>query len=212
VYILGLSGKKQSGKDTFGKQIQKIWRSDKLGLNGNHLAPLIMDDCCLFAFADELKQAAAKYFRIDIELMYGTDKDKNSLTHIKWTAFPIKIVRKQTADEYMTVRQVLQFWGSNIMRAIYGNVWVDCTMDNINKYSAAVSVLTDVRFPNEVEAIKKAGGRVIRLTRNPLDDQHESETALDDYSSFDVIFDNSNLTVEQQNHKCKDIMKQLGIL
>jgi len=43
-------------------------------------------------------------------------------------------------------------------------------------------IVTDVRFPNEVEAIKKAGGTVIRIDRinNPHPtSNHISETALD---------------------------------
>ena len=43
-------------------------------------------------------------------------------------------------------------------------------------------VLTDVRFPNEAEAIQAAGGRLVRVVRPGQDtsDQHISETALDD--------------------------------
>ncbi len=42
-------------------------------------------------------------------------------------------------------------------------------------------VITDVRFPNEVHAIRERGGRVLRVVRGGVGpcNNHESETALD---------------------------------
>ena len=57
-------------------------------------------------------------------------------------------------------------------------------------------IITDVRFPNEVEAIENRGGIVIRIERTPrsygtefIIDEHPSETALDDHN-FDYVIDN----------------------
>lgn len=47
-------------------------------------------------------------------------------------------------------------------------------------------IITDVRFPNEVKAIKDRGGIVIRIERPEIGwtGDHESETALDGYTDF----------------------------
>lgn len=59
-------------------------------------------------------------------------------------------------------------------------------------------IITDVRFPNEVQAIKDRGGLVFRVNRVDVElskDQHESETALDSYTDWDGIILNSTMDV-----------------
>lgn len=49
------------------------------------------------------------------------------------------------------------------------------------------NVSLDVRFPDEADAIRGAGGRVVRLARGAgAGGTHSSETALDDYPRFDL--------------------------
>jgi len=85
-----------------------------------------------------------------------------------------------------------------------------------------IIITADVRFPNEVKCIQELGGHVIRLLRNPHDDQHESETALDVIQSktkfrdgggielrlgtdanifFDAVIDNRNMSVAETSEK-----------
>lgn len=60
-------------------------------------------------------------------------------------------------------------------------------------------VISDTRFKNEVAAIKRLGGVVVRLNGDPAgvraaskrDPKHQSECELDDYDGFDVVIDNS---------------------
>lgn len=56
-------------------------------------------------------------------------------------------------------------------------------------------IITDVRFPNEVKAIKDKGGIIIRVNRYgmPEGDAHESETALDKYTEWDGIILNEDM-------------------
>ena len=65
----------------------------------------------------------------------------------------------------------------------------------------------ELSLPNEAEAIKRAGGKVIRFTRNPHDDDHASETALKNYNGFDCVIDNANMSIDETN---KAILSQLG--
>tara|TARA_R110002020_G_scaffold380110_1_gene591298 strand:+ start:38 stop:904 length:867 start_codon:yes stop_codon:yes gene_type:complete len=72
-------------------------------------------------------------------------------------------------------------------------------------------IITDVRFPNEAQAIKDRGGIVIRVNRLEVDKfttnfpqtLHPSETALDDYE-FDHVIDN-NGSIEDLVEKVKQL-------
>jgi len=76
-----------------------------------------------------------------------------------------------------------------------------------------------VFFPNEAEAIKKRGGMVIRLEGDPTgvrlrskrDQNHISETALDNFMHFDVIVDNSKNDIESLRSKLLTIMNTFNI-
>lgn len=110
--------------------------------------------------------------------------------------YPPRLPRLKTGP--MTARQVMQFWGSDIFRKAYAQVWVEATMRNINKSSCELAVITDCRFPNEFEAVQEAGGKVIKLTRNVFpNDNHPSETALEypnfDQGRFDGIIENHRI-------------------
>lgn len=83
-------------------------------------------------------------------------------------------------------------------------------------------IITDVRFPNEAQAIKDRGGILIRVNRpvsaigaNKLKHksitQHPSETALDDYQDWNYIIDN-NGTIEDLIEKVEVILKNTKVL
>ena len=70
-------------------------------------------------------------------------------------------------------------------------------------------VITDVRFPNEADAIKKEEGILIRVNRldvGPVN-SHESETSLDDWG-FDYIIDNDS-TLVSLKRKVKEILNEI---
>ena len=124
-----------------------------------------------------------------------------------------------------TPRLILQRIGTEAGRdLIHPNLWVNAlfadykTFNEPSKYpnggggKAPRWIITDVRFPNEVKAIKDRGGIVIRVNRfseeqkiaslkfranRPnnaielaLKEEHPSETALDDYDDFDYVVEN----------------------
>ena len=163
----------------------------------------------IYSFADELKRVAINLFGLSWEQCYGTDEQKNSHTPIKWFSMSHEVCRafgklkKEDKKEYMTGRQFLQAFGTNVCRKIHGDCWVRAATALIKEEAVPWAIVADCRFPNEVEAIKNAGGKVIRFTRNPLNDDHESETCLDkekfDWTKFDAVIDNQNMSIGQQN-------------
>lgn len=86
----------------------------------------------------------------------------------------------ERGKEYPEVRRFLQVLGTEGGREHLGeNVWVDPVMRQVQS-QPGLYVITDVRFPNEFDAISEAGGFLIKLTREGSGTgKHSSETALD---------------------------------
>ncbi len=71
-------------------------------------------------------------------------------------------------------------------------------------------IITDVRYKNEVEAIKDMGGIVIRINRDSVVPvNHESEYELDDYEFDYVVENNSTIDdLKKEADKALKILKQ----
>jgi len=110
---------------------------------------------------------------------------------------------------FMTSREFLQYFGTDICRRIKPDVWTSACIQRIVLSGTQLAVVPDVRFPNEVEAIQKAGGKVIRLTRKPFEDSHSSETSLDSEDVvFDHVIDNKDMDIHETNMALMSIMKE----
>lgn len=79
------------------------------------------------------------------------------------------------------VRRFLQDLGVGARAVLGEDVWVDLVLRKAEKIDKLV--IPDVRFPNEAEAIKAAGGFLVKIDRNVYIPQggHISETALADF-------------------------------
>lgn len=167
-----------------------------------------------YSLATPLKLIAVELFGLSDEQVFGTDAQKNTKTHIKWEDMPISIAQRKKLNKYgrMTAREFLQYFGTEICRKIHNNIWAERLVKDIEMESSLLAVVDDVRFQNEVEIIQKAGGRVIRLARQPHEDSHSSETELDNYEDFDAIIDNEDLTIAETNKQIIDLLEEWGWL
>ena len=178
--IIAFAGRKQSGKSTLCTQV----------VNFIYDLEQLEDQAAIYNFADPLKNVCMYILGLSFDQCYGTDDQKNEL------------VNCYKDGNQMTARQVLQTVGTEFFRSIQHNVWADATIRRIQQDNPLVALIGDCRFPNEVEAVKRAGGTVIKLTRNLYNSDHASETALDpenyDQSNFDLVVDNQNMTIQEQ--------------
>ena len=118
------------------------------------------------------------------------------------TGFRVDHIEKHKEE----FRTLLQVWGSDFRRNICGSeYWIDKMERIIAKSSDSYDFLfvTDVRFPNEADLIKKLKGTLIRVERRETSypsaiDTHASETALDDYPRYDYVLNND---------KCRDTLR-----
>ena len=234
--IIGISGKKQSGKSTSGNFIYSLMMvesgvSTKAWINwkgqieisdlcGDDNYKGIFDPCSrlttdwniqkafqildpiikIYNFADILKQNIC----IDILGMtynqcYGSDEDKNELTDLEWDG------------KRLTARDAMQLIGTDLFRRLKTNVWAEATLKKVDKEKPHIAIITDCRFPNEVDAIKKYNGVVIRLTRKYDNSEHTSEIILDreryDWQNFNHIIENDNMSIYDQCVELQNILK-----
>ena len=152
----------------------------------------------VYHFADPLKEMSINLFGLNPQEVYGDDNQKNMKTHIKWESMPDNINNK-TGN--MTNREFLEYFGTNIVRKIKTDAWSEFTIKRILAQKSEIAIIPDVRFPNEVDVIKKNGGIIIRLTRNVFDSNADAETALDNdrfnWDIFDVVIDNQDMSLAE---------------
>jgi hypothetical protein len=238
VNIIGISGKKQSGKNTManylhGEILKRTGTVSDFEIDANgsliittsvdgdvehgvldvtrrdsqftsyahaHMWPYVK----LYSFADGLKQVCMDFFDLSFEQAYGTNEQKNTACQVFWEDLPTKTSNKGN----MTARELLQYFGTDIMRKMLQDVWVNHTIKTINREQSGLAIIADIRFPNEVEAVKRNKGKVVRLTRELIEDSHSSEVALDkanyDWDNFDFIINNSKGSI---TNFCKEIDK-----
>jgi hypothetical protein len=140
--IIGISGFQGSGKDTIADYLCNIY-----GFKRD-------------SFAATLKDAVAAVFGWDRELLEGrtTESRQWRETVDLWWAN-----RLNMPD--LTPRLVLQKWGTEVARkSWHDDTWIASLENKLHKTHNDI-VITDVRFPNEIRAIKNAGGIVIRVRR-----------------------------------------------
>lgn len=174
--IIGIAGRKQSGKGTVADSIREAF-PEKLVYIG--------------AYGEELKRLCMRLFGLTYGQCYGSDAAKNTLTCL---AHPV-------TGRPMTAREVLQYVGTDLVRRLDPDAWVralDYTWVEAHDDGFDLFLVTDVRFPNEVEAIQREGGKVILLRRGEGTDGHESECSLPSFEAFDAVIDNRAMSPEEQ--------------
>src|SRR5271157_3221837 len=93
-------------------------------------------------------------------------------------------------------RTLLQWWGAQYRRVQDKNYWVRQLANMIELEKPQIALISDVRFPNEVEWVKQYG-EVIRVDRDCLPPAtHISERALDDCTDWALVLEN-NGTLEE---------------
>ena len=196
--IIAFAGRKQSGKTTCSEAVLK-YGNDTLHPYNPY------NNSKIYNFADPLKKdICINILGMSYDQCYGSDEQKNELVNCHWN------------NKQMTAREVMQFVGTNIFRQMQNNVWADATIHKIQLEQPDLAIIADCRFPNEVKAIKHAGGIIIKLMRNPFNSDHESEVALDpdqyNYNNFDLVVDNTTISIEEQNKAIIEFLQTKGVL
>jgi len=111
------------------------------------------------SFANTLKDAVAAVFGWDRVLLEGRTKEAREWREQKDEWWSNRLGRD------ITPRWVLQYWGTEVCRrGFHDDIWI-ASLENKLRNSKDDVVISDCRFPNEISAIKKANGKVVRVIR-----------------------------------------------
>jgi len=169
--IIGISGLKQSGKDTAAQYLVKNFGFTRV------------------AFADPIKD--------QMYILNPWVKTNDEHTSLRLASVVDAAGWDRAKEEYLEIRRLLQIYGTEVARDSFGaDIWVNSAFRQIQSKNLKNIVITDVRFQNEIEAIRKYGGKLIKIKSNRTitNDDHVSEQDLPD-SKFDSIVIN-NGTIE----------------
>ena len=196
-HLIGISGKMGTGKDEVANIIRE-------------LAGGVYE---IKKFAYKVKLVASLLIGVDVEKFEDQEFKKTNLSS-EWDKN--KIVEAGHWEDYpkwekvpMTVRELLQKIGTDAMRGgLHQQTWVNALFADYSRDDNWL--ITDVRFENEADAIKKRGGTLIRVNRDldSMSDLHPSEISLDTYKAFDYIIDN-NGTLEELEFNVKNIWQNI---
>lgn len=112
------------------------------------------------SFAGTLKDAVAQVFGWDRELLEGKCPEGRAWREKvdKWWAARLDI-------PHLTPRWVLQQWGTEVCRhGFHNDIWIASLENKLRKTNEDI-VISDCRFPNELTAIRNAGGTTVRVVR-----------------------------------------------
>jgi len=167
--IIGVSGKARVGKNTFAEMLAE------------ELHRRTGQAYVLMAYADELKKMAQKELDLSWEQLWGNEKEAcdsrfpkpqylsqeiNGLVQIHWTG-----------------REIMQELGE-FFRKFDNDFWVKRLFRIIDENDYRNVILTDVRYPNEVDRVIERCVDHVRINR-PLPENivhgptHASEISLD---------------------------------
>lgn len=185
--LIGLSGKKQSGKDTVCEIIQYLTtypnsldKTDGVNRSFNSFS---MDMGMGYdsnwqrkLFANKLKEIVCLLLNCTMEQLENSEFKEKELgeewnKELSYTSFYPDHPRQK-----MTPRLLLQLLGTECGRdIIHPNIWVNALFADYRAEDAGIIsgkdykennwIITDVRFENEAKAIKDRGGILIRIER-----------------------------------------------
>ena len=179
--LIGILGRKRSGKDTLGSYMIEKYGYER------------------YAFADPIKEILKTMFDLSESQLNENKEDIDE----RWGVSP---------------RTILQTFGTEICRNDITKYIQNLKLDNetlwiklfrifYEKNKDKDIVVTDVRFLDELNAIKSLGGRIVKINRDNLDyDGHSSEKDIDNYNP-DLIYYNID-----NNYTFDDLYSQIDTL
>lgn len=184
--IIGITGQAQSGKDTLATAIQEHLQGE--GIASNY-GPMIFERGAvpILHFADALRDVVEAVFgsryetqeqKAEIDPYWQDRIGESPFTNCLANVRPI-------GPPKITGRHILQRLGTEMFRnQVHQDIWLFVMERRIATRRAQYHIISDVRFDNEAEFVRKQGGIVVQVRRSdqrePSPDAHASEQGIND--------------------------------
>jgi hypothetical protein len=158
--LIGLTGKKGSGKDTIAIKLKEYAYQQ-------------------YAFADPLKRGIQQLFDLSDEQLY--DETMKETVDSRWGVKPRQLFQvigteifQHTIHQHLDLKIPPQHHWTFLFEQWYHK--------KIQENPNIKVVVSDIRFPHELDCIRALGGKIIKIVRPEANlnlDQHSSETLID---------------------------------
>ena len=191
--IIGLTGPACSGKDTIADLLVAHAGFTKL------------------AFADTLRTEVVRAFAIDLSFLTQRETKETpmrclALSRCLDKGFITRMIVMHTLgglpldlDAPRSPRQIMQWWGTDYRRQQRDDYWVSvthlCISDLLSQRIARRIVVTDIRFSDEADLVRRTyGGHIWKIERDGIDIAQGSHISETTGSAFrpDVVINNSH--------------------
>ncbi|TGD83283.1 hypothetical protein [Hymenobacter wooponensis] len=181
IKLIGFSGRRGSGKDTIARLIQQLQPERRWHIRS--VGEPIKAVCAALA-----GEGTAPYF---------SQQGKKEV---------LPAFGRTRGEMLQQVGLALRHWEPDI--------WVQAFFSQLP--AEQFTIIPDVRFPNEADLIRSRGGLMFRVEGDPLhqrgdgtrDDEHPSETALDQYHHFTATLYN-NGSFKDLERQVQELLKSL---
>ena len=174
--IIGVCGFIGSGKDTIADYLVNIHQFRRE------------------SFANTLKDAVSQVFGWDRDMLEGRTRQSR-----EWRERVDPWWAKRLNMPDLTPRWVLQYWGTEVCRrAFHDDIWI-AALENKLRSSNDDIVISDCRFPNEINSIKAAGGIVVRVVRGVEPDWYDAAVSANRGPNGNVSWALSRAKLERLN-------------
>lgn len=168
--VIGLLGRKRSGKDSSGDYLISKYNFTR------------------YAFADPIKDILKIMFDFSSNQL-NDDKEK---IDDRWNVSPREVLQKFGTE---MCRHDLEKYLPKIKETMNNEtIWIKLFRIFYEKNKDKDIIITDVRFLDEINAIRSIGGKIVKIERDNLEyDGHSSEKDIDNYdeSLIDYKIDNN---------------------
>lgn len=235
--IIGISGKAGAGKDTVGKIIQHLTslQEQDCSFEEFHRYQSFVEMNAVWKikkFATAVKQICSIFTDLSIEDLEDEGVKQRVLGQ-EWSGMTVREMLQKIGTEAIRNNLHPEAWVNSVMSKYYPDVYDLETNQRIREigdelemdtydyshprfieelaYAYPSWVITDLRFKNEAEAIKKRKGSLVRVERKGLmtASNHISEIELDGYE-FDYVIQNDG-TIQELIEKVKKMLKTLKL-
>jgi hypothetical protein len=185
------------------------------------------------SFADSLKQSCISLFSLNTKKVFGSNKDKDTETHIEWANLAKLLEPKRAAElianngKFVSIRRLLEVFGTEVCRTIDDLCHIKSAHHNLLMYNPEIGIIPDGRFVNEFRYFQKLKKNrkpsspnvwLIKHARSPMASDAPSETGMPEIKDeeYDLVIP-EGLNMAEKNHTLisflieKEVLSSTGV-